>query len=477
MADPTTRLPASPTSSVSVSRSSTASTAVPTPTTQSVDIASVMERYGWQPGDWQERLLQSADDAGQDDGKISASELDGYLAAPVDGQFLTSSRLVEARNVIKTAGTSVAVDSFAEGWQRNLAQAADQLGYSDGKVSEKDMEKYIAHVRNEKGALPTWFPEQKAAAFHSKVAELTGEADSLSVEGDGRPVSPQGAKVTDSPTGVQIIKDYMRISVDADTRNPEWVSYVMSGADLQISESPPRHKGGFHLDPDMPKLPVPRVSNGEYTLLNKARATDTVATPFDRGHMREAESSVNVESMYESFQTNNISPQYGTLNQGAWRYLEEATRELAESNQGKVTVVTGNLYLDANGKPLPADQIDMQATTLGHKGLGIPTHCFKTVLLEKDNGERQMFAFIVPNNPDMKRDLQDVQSRLGPEGWRVSVDQVEQLLGADLYAHLDPATQERLEKDPAARAAMVSQTEFKMANLFMGDGTYQLAAS
>src|SRR5690606_12855126 len=112
---------------------------------------------------------------------------------------------------------------------------------------------------------PSWFPEQKAAAFGSKIAELTGEADALSLEGDNRPVAEPGNPVMLAPEdGVQVIKDYMRLSVDADTRNPEWVSYVISAADLKVRDDIPRPSLGFHLDPDMPNEPVPRVTSGEY---------------------------------------------------------------------------------------------------------------------------------------------------------------------------------------------------------------------
>jgi endonuclease G len=444
-------------------------------TTHPVELEALRARYGWAEGGWQDRLVGAADQAGNQDGRVTVSELDRYLANPEDLQFITSSRVEEERAVLAQAGGARAVDQFRTGYQRNLAAAADALGNQDGTLSAAELEGFIGKIREEKGALPSWFPEQKQSAFNSKVAELTGEKDRLRVGGEDRPVTTSGQPVTDAASGVQLIKDYMRLATDNDTRVPPWVSYTMSAADMKVQGEVPRPSLSFHLDPEQPSKPTPRVTDGEYTLLNKARATPETKTPFDRGHMREAESAVNAESMYESFQTNNISTQYGALNQGAWRYLEDGVRELAMAADGKVTVVTGNLFLGQDGRPLPPDQIDRVKTTKGHDGLAIPTHCFKTVLVEKPDGQKQMFAFIVPNDPALAKDITGVKDRFNQEDWRVSVDQVEQLIGRDLYTHLPKATQDRLEKDPAARADFVDRSQFKMANLFMGDRTYELS--
>ena len=84
MADPTTRVPStSTTANTSVSRSTSSSAGVATATTAQVDIASVMERYGWQPGEWQERLLQSADGAGSENGAASAAADEEVVDAEV----------------------------------------------------------------------------------------------------------------------------------------------------------------------------------------------------------------------------------------------------------------------------------------------------------------------------------------------------------------------------------------------------------
>lgn len=458
--------------------SSTAGTEAAQPGTtaaQPVDVKGLRDRYGWAEGGWQDRLVGAADKAGNQDGRVTVAEMDQYLANPEDLQFVTSSRLVEERATLDKAGGTQQVDQFSAGYQRNMAAAADTLGNKDGKLDSAELEGFIGKLREEKGELPSWFPEQKQSAFNSKVAEMTGEGDGLRVGGEDRPVSTFGQPVKNAEGGVQLIKDYMRLATDSENRVPPWVSYTMSAADMKVQGDVPRPEIGFHLDKEQPKKPTARVSDGEYTMLNKARGTPENETPFDRGHMREAESAVNAESMYESFQTNNISTQYGALNQGAWRYLEDATRELARAADGKVTVVTGNLFLDENGQPLPEDQIDRVKTTKGHDGLAIPTHCFKTVLVEKPDGQKQMFAFIVPNDPKLDKEITGVQDRFNQEGWRVSVDQVEQLIGRDLYTHLPPETQAQLEKDPAARADFVDQSQFKMANLFMGDGTYELS--
>src|SRR5262249_50063156 len=145
---------------------------------------------------------------------------------------------------------------------------------------------------------------------------------------------------------------------NTDTRVPSWVSYEMSAADMAVQGKTQRDSR-FRTDPSQPGLPV---TDDEYVALNRARATPQDSTPSDRGHMKEPAASPNAEAMSETFNLSNIAPQYANFNQGAWRYLEEATRELVQASGGNLSVFTGNLYLDKDGRPLPPEQLDRQKT-------------------------------------------------------------------------------------------------------------------
>ena len=74
-----------------------------------------------------------------------------------------------------------------------------------------------------------------------------------------------------------------------------------------------------------------------------------------------------------------------------------------------------------------------------------------------------MMAYLVPNDPEapLARDpavkvLQDS---------RVSVDQIEKIIGHDLYSQLPQATQEKLESDPAARIQFAGASKWHTASL------------
>ena len=110
--------------------------------------------------------------------------------------------------------------------------------------------------------------------------------------------------------------------------------------------------------------------------------------------------------MDESHLMTNMAPQHPNVNRQAWATLEDGVRDLVKSTGGKAYVLTGNLYLDAQGKPLPPEARE----TIGKEGrpIAVPTHNFKTVLLELPNGNLSMFAYMVPNVKDAPTNTEDI---------------------------------------------------------------------
>jgi endonuclease G len=95
--------------------------------------------------------------------------------------------------------------------------------------------------------------------------------------------------------------------------------------------------------------------------------------------------------------------------------------------------------------------------------MAVPTHCFKTVLLEQPDGRMTMMAYLVPNDP--KAPLgKDAAMKILQDS-RVSVDQIEKIIGHDLYSQLPPETQEKLESDPAARVQFADASKWHTASL------------
>jgi DNA/RNA endonuclease G (NUC1) len=81
----------------------------------------------------------------------------------------------------------------------------------------------------------------------------------------------------------------------------------------------------------------------------------------------------------------------------SWRVIETGVRQLVEATGAKATINTGSLFCDANGKPLPANQVK----TIGKDNVAVPTYSFKTVLLEYPDGHKQTMAFMMPNRNDL----------------------------------------------------------------------------
>src|SRR4051812_19996526 len=171
------------------------------PEAKQVPINDLDLRFGWKPDSWQHQLLQEADGAGDKDGNVSVAELNAYMANPTDIKFVNSERLQQMRGDLGDGKTPKRVDSFKPGFERTMAQEADKLGNKDGKLTANEFNTLVNQMKQRTdthAAGPTWMPDQKEAAFASRIADATGEKDFLVPGGE-----VQGGK--------DLFKDYMRI--------------------------------------------------------------------------------------------------------------------------------------------------------------------------------------------------------------------------------------------------------------------------
>jgi len=405
----------------------------PKPAVEPVAISDVETRYGWSAGSWQDKLLQAADKkTGSPDGKVTVKELDEYLAAPDDLQFLSSGAMQQER--AQVAGGAKQVADFNEGWQRNMAQAAD--GNHDGSLSSTELNSYLTSVKSAGTSGKTqWMPDQKAAPFDSRIADFTKEADFL---------TPAGGL----PNSTLLSKNYMRISEDTQKRVPQWVSYSLTAADIAERPAGVERKDNFKPDPELGA--------------NGSQLNDYKGSGYDRGHQRPAADSVNQESMDESFLLSNMAPQEGPLNQRSWALLEQATNELVESTGAKATIITGGLFLDKDGNPLPPDQTKWIGAN-GQKRVGVPTDFFKAAVLQFPDGSVKTFAYICPNTKNAGNKQPEQAAFLQQS--RVSVDELERKLGEDLFAGLDPAVAEKIEADATPAFVIPNAQNFKFASV------------
>ena len=403
----------------------------PQPEITPVAISELEARYGWSQGSWQDRLLKAADaKTGSADGKVSVKELDGYLAAPDDLQFLTSTAMQQER--AQVASGAKAVEAFDTGWQRNLAQAAD--GNKDGSLTSTELNSYLTSVKSAgTNAATQWMPDQKAAPIDSRIADFTREADFL---------TPVGGL----PNGTILSKNYMRMSADTEKRVPQWVSYRLTAAD--IAERPPgvKRRDNFYPDPELG-------SKG-------SQLSDYKGSGYDRGHQKPAMDSPNQEAMDETFLLSNMAPQHAALNQKSWVLLEQATGQLVQATGARATVITGGMFLDAQGNPLPEDQTKWIGAG-GQERVAVPTHFFKAVVLEFPDGTAKSFAYLCPHTT--KAGSQSEQLAFLAAN-RVSVDQLEQKLGEDLFHGLDPSVEAQIEADPMPSFVIPNAQKYTVAS-------------
>lgn len=107
---------------------------------------------------------------------------------------------------------------------------------------------------------------------------------------------------------------------------------------------------------------------------------DYAGAGYDRGHMAPAaDFTYDAKVMSESFYLDNMMPQAPGLNRGAWKMLEEKTRDLAV--HGDLYVITGTIYQG-------------EYKTIGNK-VGVPTHVYKIIV---QPSKERMIAFLFPND-------------------------------------------------------------------------------
>lgn len=143
---------------------------------------------------------------------------------------------------------------------------------------------------------------------------------------------------------------------------------------------------------------------------------------YSRGHLAPAgDMKWDSVAMVESFYFTNCIPQDKELNNGRWNQLEMKTRAWAKE-YGRVYVVSGPVFWDDD------------TLRIGHNGVAVPDACFKALLIPVDEGYSAV-AFLMQNGGE-ERSLRDCA---------VSVDELESLLGLDLFCNLPDDKEDEVE--------------------------------
>ena len=186
---------------------------------------------------------------------------------------------------------------------------------------------------------------------------------------------------------------------------PNWVAYELT-ADEVKGEQP--RSNNFSMDLDYKD--------------RQAMREDYSNSGWDKGHMAPAaDMKWSQTAMCESFYLTNICPQDHTLNSRDWHLLEKNVRDWA-ARYGSVWVVCGP-YVSVN-----------QYGTIGERKVVIPDGFFKAVL-RKEGNEWYSIAFLFKNDSSS----QPVKDAVVP------VNQVEEMLGYDLFFNLDDQIENTVE--------------------------------
>lgn len=212
-----------------------------------------------------------------------------------------------------------------------------------------------------------------------------------------------------SSTTHQIVKHNGYIlSYSEENEQAEWVAYELKKSELNYNNND--FKRPFFIED-------PKVSSASADWKNYRKSG------YDKGHLCPAGDRKYSKSAFdETFYTSNISPQLHDFNEGVWNRLEQKVRYWAGKYDG-IYVVTGGI-LDEN---LP---------TIGYEDVTVPNYFYK-VLLDENNGDYKMIAFLVPHQ----------DSDLPLYEFVVSVDEIEKRTGIDFFPKLDDADEVRLEKN------------------------------
>jgi endonuclease G len=141
---------------------------------------------------------------------------------------------------------------------------------------------------------------------------------------------------------------------------------------VEAMSGPAKRRDNFRPDPQV--TPACSATLADYA---------TVGSTHDRGHMAPAANNTQNDSiMSESFFLSNMVAQVANNNRGAWRLLESAERQWANTPGTNFYIISGGIY--DPGHPVTGN------------GLGIPTRLYK-IIIEKNSGQVQ--AYLMPNGP------------------------------------------------------------------------------
>ena len=218
------------------------------------------------------------------------------------------------------------------------------------------------------------------------------------------------------------------ISYDRERRVPMWVGYRLTAQDLVKA---PR-KNSFRTDP--------RVGDDDTaTCDDYQKNRDEKITLFDRGHLAPNADFIRTpQAQAYTFYLSNMAPQFSPFNQRLWAHFEALVRNWTKSKK-VLYVITGSVFdRDGDGQPDPLPLTQFMTPT---GRVGIPTHFYKILLHENDDGKLEALSVLVPHEQTIPTNFDaHLKAHL------VSMEKIEKMTGLNFLPDLSAGAQETIEK-------------------------------
>jgi len=368
---------------------------------------------------------------------ISAAEVDAATANPPPDANFVSSKAVDTfvkKLGAGNANTGTPINSLTIPWQKQLAlHAANGKG---GNITQAELLDYLHDTLDHDWTAnpadpPRVVPDQRLAVLKDEIADITHESDLMATGATGR-VLDRGS---------------YKVAYDDEHRIPRYVIDTLSAEDMAVrpidsrrmadetDSTSEKSAGKFVPDPELMAAGV----GADPSWLN--------GSGYDRGHHMPYQDYADVHAADKSFLMCNISPQTPENNQHVWVTLEEGVRKLIGQTGATATIITGNVFLDSKGNPLPEDEVTWigpdKHVPNGKRRLAVPTHWYKAVLLQMPDGKYKTFAYLIPNTHDLPTDKSGMAALL--KNSEISIDALDHIVGDKFF------------RDVPNRASLVSQ--------------------
>ena len=233
-------------------------------------------------------------------------------------------------------------------------------------------------------------------------------AQSISLRHEDVPFNEKGYEIPAlKKSDKVIVYEGFTLSYNPKTLLPNWVAYELTSS--EVDGTYPRGNG-FSMDLNY---------EGK-----QAMREDFSNTGWDKGHMAPAaDMKWSRTAMYESFYLTNICPQDHDFNGNDWLTLEKLGREWAK-RFGSVYIICG---------PIVGSNI---YGTIGDNNVTVPDAFYKAFLVVQ-NHRYHAIAFVMQNEPTHHR-IQE---------YALTVNELEEIIGLDLFPNLDDSIEEMIESD------------------------------